>query len=86
MGTLTVIPTIPVAGMALLLGIDRFMSMFRALINMLGNGVATLVVALWEREVDSETLRTSLAAGQGRIERPRKETAAATDQEPQPED
>ena len=85
-GTLTVIPTIPVAGMALLLGIDRFMSMFRALINMLGNGVATLVVALWEREVDSKTLRTRLAAGQDRIERPRTETGAATDQEPQPED
>jgi Na+/H+-dicarboxylate symporter len=43
--TLTVIPTIPVVGMALILGIDRFMSMFRALINMVGNGVATVVVA-----------------------------------------
>ncbi len=40
-GTMMVIPTIPVAGMALILGIDRFMSMFRALVNMVGNGVAT---------------------------------------------
>jgi len=55
-GTLTVIPTIPVAGMALLLGIDRFMSMFRAMVNMLGNGVATLVVARWEKEIDGKTL------------------------------
>jgi len=51
-GTLSVIPTIPVAGMALILGIDRFMSMFRALVNMIGNGVATLVVARWEKEID----------------------------------
>lgn len=60
-GTLMVIPSIPVAGMALILGIDRFMSMFRALINMIGNGVATLVVARWENELDRETLQRSLA-------------------------
>lgn len=59
--TLTVIPTIPVAGMALILGIDRFMSMFRALINMVGNGVATLVVARWEKEIDPKTLSARLA-------------------------
>jgi aerobic C4-dicarboxylate transport protein len=62
-GTLSVIPTIPVAGMALILGIDRFMSMFRATVNMIGNGVATLVVARWEKELDSETLQRNLAAG-----------------------
>jgi aerobic C4-dicarboxylate transport protein len=60
--TLTVIPTIPVAGMALILGIDRFMSMFRALVNMIGNGVATIVVARWERELTRETLQQNLAA------------------------
>jgi aerobic C4-dicarboxylate transport protein len=60
-GTLMVVPTIPVAGMALVLGIDRFMSMFRGLINMIGNGVATLVVARWEKELDRETLRGNLA-------------------------
>jgi aerobic C4-dicarboxylate transport protein len=59
--TLMVIPGIPVAGMALILGIDRFMSMFRALVNMIGNGVATLVVARWENELDRETLRRNLA-------------------------
>jgi aerobic C4-dicarboxylate transport protein len=60
-GTLTVVPTIPVAGMALLLGIDRFMSTARALVNMIGNGVAALVVARWEKELDRETLQRNLA-------------------------
>jgi aerobic C4-dicarboxylate transport protein len=60
-GTLSVIPTIPVAGMALILGIDRFMSMFRALVNMIGNGVATLVVARWENELGKDTLQRNLA-------------------------
>jgi aerobic C4-dicarboxylate transport protein len=60
-GTLIVVPTIPVAAMALILGIDRFMSMFRALVNMIGNGVATVVVARWEKELDRETLRRNLA-------------------------
>jgi aerobic C4-dicarboxylate transport protein len=59
--TLSVIPTIPVAGMALILGIDRFLSMFRALVNMIGNGVATLVLARWEGELDSDTLQQRLA-------------------------
>jgi aerobic C4-dicarboxylate transport protein len=59
--TLTVIPTIPVAGMALILGIDRFMSMFRALVNMIGNGVATIVVARWEHELTRDTLQKNLA-------------------------
>ncbi len=61
-GTLMVIPTIPVAGMALILGIDRFMSMARATVNMLGNGVATLVVARWEHELDPGLLRRNLAS------------------------
>jgi aerobic C4-dicarboxylate transport protein len=59
-GTLMVVPTIPVAGMALILGIDRFMSMFRAAVNVIGNGVATIVIARWERELDVETLREKL--------------------------
>ena len=61
-GTMMVIPTIPVAGMALILGIDRFMSMARATVNMLGNGVATLVVARWEHELEGSTLRRNLVA------------------------
>jgi aerobic C4-dicarboxylate transport protein len=59
-GTLMVVPSIPVAGMALILGIDRFMSMFRAAVNVIGNGVATLVIARWEKELDAETLQASL--------------------------
>jgi aerobic C4-dicarboxylate transport protein len=59
--TLSVVPTIPVAGMALILGIDRFMSRFRALVNMIGNGVATPVVARWENELDREALKRKLA-------------------------
>ena len=59
--TLNVIPTIPVAGMALILGIDRFMSMFRALVNMIGNGIATIVIARWEHELTGPALRAKLA-------------------------
>jgi aerobic C4-dicarboxylate transport protein len=59
--TMMVIPTIPVAGMALILGIDRFLSMCRAAVNMTGNAVATLVVARWENELNSVTLQKNLA-------------------------
>jgi len=58
--TMMVIPTIPVAGMTLILGIDRFLSMCRAVVNMLGNAVATLVVARWENELDRSALRNHL--------------------------
>ncbi len=59
-GTMMVVPAIPVAGMAVILGIDRFMSMCRATVNMIGNGVATIVVARWEREIDGETVQRNL--------------------------
>jgi aerobic C4-dicarboxylate transport protein len=59
-GTLSVVSTVPVAGMALILGIDRFMSMFRAAVNMIGNGVATLVIARWEKEIEKSTMRIHL--------------------------
>src|SRR5882762_2309598 len=59
--TMMVLPTIPVAGMALILGIDRFLSMCRAAVNMTGNAVATLVVSRWEKELSIETLRKNLA-------------------------
>ena len=59
--TLSVIPSIPIAGMALILGIDRFMSMFRALVNMIGNGVATLVMARLDGEMDRRTLQRNMA-------------------------
>jgi aerobic C4-dicarboxylate transport protein len=58
--TLHVIPTIPVAGMALILGIDRFMSEARALVNMIGNGVATVVISKWEKELDHGKLQLML--------------------------
>ena len=58
--TLSVIPTIPVAGLALILGIDRFMSEARALTNLIGNGVATVVVSSWEKELDKEQLQKML--------------------------
>jgi aerobic C4-dicarboxylate transport protein len=49
-----------VAGMALILGIDRFMSECRALTNFVGNGVATVVVSHWEKELDHEKMRAEL--------------------------
>ena len=58
--TLSVVPTVPVAGMALILGVDRFMSEVRALTNFIGNAVATLVVARWEGELDQEQLAAVL--------------------------
>jgi aerobic C4-dicarboxylate transport protein len=68
-GTLSVVPTIPVAGMALILGIDRFMSEARALVNMVGNGVATVVMARWEGELDEARL-TAVLHGQVPEEEP----------------
>jgi len=58
--TLAVIPGIPVAGLALILGIDRFMSEARALTNFIGNGVATVVVSNWENELDREMMDKAL--------------------------
>jgi len=58
--TLSTIPSIPVAGLAIILGIDRFMSEARALTNMIGNGVATIVAAKMENELDSERLQAEL--------------------------
>jgi aerobic C4-dicarboxylate transport protein len=60
--TLAVVPSVPVAGMALILGIDRFMSECRALTNFVGNAVATLVVARWEGELDQEQLHAALGS------------------------
>jgi aerobic C4-dicarboxylate transport protein len=60
--TLAVVPSIPVAGLALILGIDRFMSEARALVNFIGNGVATIVVSHWEKELDRAKLNEGLRA------------------------
>jgi aerobic C4-dicarboxylate transport protein len=59
--TLAVVPTVPVAGMVLILGIDRFMSECRALTNFVGNGVAAIVVSKWENELDMTTLKRELS-------------------------
>jgi aerobic C4-dicarboxylate transport protein len=61
--TLTIVPTIPIASLAVLVGIDRFMSQCRALTNAIGNGIATLVVARWENELDREQLARELSSG-----------------------
>lgn len=58
--TLSVVPTLPVAGMVLILGVDRFMSECRALTNLVGNGVACVVVSAWERELDRGMLGAEL--------------------------
>ena len=60
--TLAVVPSVPIAGMALILGIDRFMSECRALTNFIGNAVATIVVARWEGALDPERLNAALAS------------------------
>jgi aerobic C4-dicarboxylate transport protein len=62
--TLSVVPAVPVAGMALILGVDRFMSECRALTNFVCNAVATIVVARWEGELNKDELATALA-GEG---------------------
>ena len=61
--TLAVVPDIPIAALAVLVGVDRFMSECRALTNLVGNGVATLVVARWEGALDRDRLELELARG-----------------------
>jgi aerobic C4-dicarboxylate transport protein len=58
--TLAVVPSIPVAGLALILGVDRFMSEARSLTNFVGNGVAAIVVSKWEGELDTVALKREL--------------------------
>jgi aerobic C4-dicarboxylate transport protein len=58
--TLAVVPSIPVAGLALILGIDRFMSEARSITNFIGNGVAAIVVARWENELNPVQLAAEL--------------------------
>jgi len=63
--TLAVVPTIPIAALALIVGVDRFMSECRALTNLVGNGVAALVMARWEGDLDRPRLAAELARGPG---------------------
>ena len=62
--TLAAVPSVPIESLALLVGIDRFMSECRALTNLIGNGVATVAISRWEKEVSAETLNTNLRAAQ----------------------
>jgi aerobic C4-dicarboxylate transport protein len=78
--TLAVVPSVPVAGLALILGIDRFMSEARALTNMIGNGVATIVVARWEGELDFGRLNSELAGKRARVREPAASRQDAADQ------
>ena len=61
--TLSAVGSVPVGGLALILGIDRFMSEARAITNVIGNGVASIVVAKWTGDLDTEMLTKRLAAG-----------------------
>ena len=78
--TLTVVPSVPVAGLALILGIDRFMSEARALTNMIGNAVATIVVARWEGELDFGRLNSELEDERARVREPAASRKDAADQ------
>jgi aerobic C4-dicarboxylate transport protein len=63
--TLAVVPDIPIAALALLVGVDRFMSECRALTNLVGNSVGALVIARWEGDLDRQRLREELDRGPG---------------------
>ena len=60
--TLAVVPSVPIAGLVLIQGVDRFMSECRSLTNFIGNAVAAIVIARWEREVDPDQLQLTLAS------------------------
>ncbi len=72
--TLAVAPNIPIASLALLVGVDRFMSECRALTNLVGNGVATIVIARWEGDLDREKLAYELAKGPESPSEPQRST------------
>lgn len=74
--TLAVVPDIPIVALALLVGVDRFMSECRALTNLVGNGVAAVVIAGWEKDLDRETLRAELDRGPTSLTAPEPEAAA----------
>lgn len=65
--TLSVVPAVPIAGMALILGVDRFMSECRSLTNFIGNAVATVVVSRWEKAVDMDAFKAAIGGKPRRI-------------------
>ncbi|MEZ5955724.1 MAG: dicarboxylate/amino acid:cation symporter [Hyphomonadaceae bacterium] len=74
--TLAVVPSVPVAGMALILGVDRFMSECRAITNFIGNAVATIVVARWENAIDANAFAATLGGRTPRAAAPGHAAAA----------
>jgi aerobic C4-dicarboxylate transport protein len=58
--TLSIVPDIPIASLALVVGIDKFLSECRALTNLVGNGVATIVISRWEGELDADKLHATM--------------------------
>jgi aerobic C4-dicarboxylate transport protein len=76
--TLSVVPSVPIASLAILVGIDRFMSECRALTNLVGNGVATIVVSRWENELDKEVLNANLRKPKSLADLAPEETANQT--------
>jgi aerobic C4-dicarboxylate transport protein len=66
--TLSIVPSVPVAGMALILGVDRFMSECRSLTNFIGNAVATVVVSRWEGRLDETQFRLALSGKSPRVD------------------
>jgi aerobic C4-dicarboxylate transport protein len=74
--TLSAFPNIPIAGLALLLGVDRFMSEARSITNLIGNAVATMVIARWEGALDLAKVKRVLAHGVPELHDPRIDTVA----------
>ncbi|MET0241608.1 MAG: dicarboxylate/amino acid:cation symporter [Sphingobium sp.] len=75
--TLSIVPSVPVAGMALILGVDRFMSECRSLTNFIGNAVATVVVSRWEGRLDVEQFRLAIAGKSPRVDQMSADAVAA---------
>jgi len=75
--TLAVFPTIPIGGLALLLGVDRFMSEARAITNLIGNAVATMAIARWDGSLDMGRVKRVLSHGVPELHDPRLDTVAA---------
>src|SRR6202047_4724087 len=73
--TVSVVPSVPIESLAILVGIDRFMSECRALVNLIGNGVATIVVSRWEKELDKDVLNSNLRKPKSVVDLGQEETA-----------
>ena len=72
--TLSVVPSVPIESLAILVGIDRFMSECRAITNLIGNGVATIVISRWEKELDKDVLNQNLRKPKSVIDLTEEET------------